>query len=403
MALHGHHRRTRRDRTRRGRSRRDWGVDTALFLAALVYGFGWALYLQSLPQVSGWHLALDQVVGLAACLLLWLRRDRPLLVAAMIIPMSAYGDLADGAMVVALFTVAIHCRARTTAVVAAANLLVLGCYIWIRSLIDPPQHGDLSGWLGYTLVLHAASIGWGLFIRKRRQLVRSLQDRAERAERVARLQADQAQHLARAEIAREMHDVLGHRLSLLSVHAGALAYRDRDRDPESVESIQVIRDSAHQALQDLREVIGVLRSPLGELPQPTLDDVGELITEARRAGMQVAEVLDVVGKPPGSIGRTAYRVVQEGLTNVRKHGAGEARVEVGVLGRPGADLTVSVVDHPEGNAPHPAEVEETTGQGLVGLRERVQLAAGAFEAGPTATGGYRIRARIPWPDEGGGQ
>ncbi|MGO1975452.1 MAG: sensor histidine kinase [Propionibacteriaceae bacterium] len=395
MAFHGHHRRT----------RRDWIVDTALFLAALGYGFGWALYLQSLPQVSGWHLALDQVLGLAACLLLWLRRRRPMLVAAMIIPMSAYGDLADGAMVVALFTVAIHCRARTTAVVAAANLLVLGGYIWIRSLIDPPQHGDLSGWLGYTLVLHAASIGWGLFIRKRRQLVLSLEERAERAERVARLQAAQAQHLAREEIAREMHDVLGHRLSLLSVHAGALAYRDRAADPETAESVRVIRDSAHQALQDLREVIGVLRSPLGELPQPTLDDVGELITESRRAGMRIADVIDVVGDPPGGIGRTAYRVVQEGLTNVRKHAEGEPQVEVRLMGRPGAELRVCVIDHSA--RPRPAEEddpvggEDQTGQGLAGLRERVQLASGTFESGPTNDGGFRVSARLPFPNEGG--
>lgn len=392
----GHH--------RRRRTRRDWAVDTALFSAALVYGFGWSLYLQSLPRVTSWQLLLDQFLGLAACLLLWLRRRRPMLVAAVIIPMSAYGDLADGALVVALFTVAIHCRARITALVAIADLLVLGCYIAVRWSLGPPE-ADITPWLGYTLVLHAASIGWGLFIRKRRQLVLSLEERAERAERVARLQAAQAQHLAREEIAREMHDVLGHRLSLLSVHAGALAYRDRAADPETAESVRVIRDSAHQALQDLREVIGVLRSPLGELPQPTLDDVPELITESRRAGMRIADVIDVVGDPPGGIGRTAYRVVQEGLTNVRKHAEGEAQVEVRLIGRPGAELHVCVIDHSA--RPRPAEEddpvggEDQTGQGLAGLRERVQLASGTFESGPTDDGGFRVSARLPFPNEGG--
>lgn len=392
MAHTGQHRRT----------RRDWVVDSALFSAALVYGFGWALYLQSLPRVSAWQLLLDQVLGLLACLLLWLRRRWPVLVAGLIIPMSAYGDLADGALVVALFTVAIHCRARVTGLVAIGDVLVLGCYIAIRWSLGPPE-ADITPWLGYTLILHAASIGWGLFIRKRRQLVVSLEERAERAERVARLQAAQAQHQAREEIAREMHDVLGHRLSLLSVHAGALSYRDRGADPAATESVRVIRDSAHQALQDLREVIGVLRAPAGELPQPTLADVTELITEARGAGMCVTHELDVTGEPSGAIGRTAHRVVQEALTNVRKHAGNESAVEVRVVGSPGAGLAVDVVDRPRqpgGTTPVPVDGERSPGQGLIGLRERVRLAGGTFESGPTADGGFRVAARLPWPGEG---
>lgn len=149
----------------------------------------------------------------------------------------------------------------------------------------------------------------------------------------------------------------------------------------------------------------MLRSPQGELPQPTLADVTELITEARTAGMQVTAHVDVAGEVPGGVGRTAFRVVQEGLTNVRKHAAKGSPVEVSVTGRPGAELVAKVVDHPgpstAGPVAPPDTDSERVGRGLAGLRERVHLAAGNLEVGRTADGGFRIAARLPWPGEGG--
>jgi signal transduction histidine kinase len=163
--------------------------------------------------------------------------------------------------------------------------------------------------------------GGGLFLHYRRQLVESLRDRAARAETEAQLRAEQAQQRARDEIAREMHDVLGHRLSLLSVHAGALEFRP-DADPtEIARAAKVIRENAHQALQDLREVIGVLRAPVGELPQPTLADVKQLVAESGRAGMRVGLREEVGGIVPDVVGRTTYRIV-EALTNARRHARG---------------------------------------------------------------------------------
>ncbi len=149
-----------------------------------------------------------------------------------------------------------------------------------------------------------------------------------------RLRAEQAQLQAREAIAREMHDVLGHRLSLLSVHAGALEFRP-DAPPDDVaRAAKIIRESAHQALQDLRDVIGVLRAPVRELPQPTLAEVGRLTEESAAAGMRVTLTEKVDGEVPGLIGRTGYRIVQEGLTNARKHAPGAA-VEVAVTGAAG--------------------------------------------------------------------
>ena len=285
----------------------------------------------------------------------------------------------------------------------------------------------------------------------------SLRDRAVRAETEAHLRAEQAQQRARDEIAREMHDVLGHRLSLLSVHAGALEFRP-DASPEEIaRAAKVIRENAHLALQDLREVIGVLRAPteayraeveavqtgpaqpgwasapVGELPQPTLADVRQLVAESGRAGMRVGlrEELDGAAVPD-LVGRTAYRTVQEGLTNARKHAPG-AEVVVRLAGSPGEGLTVEICNdapgprpapgpdpgpagalHPDPPPPGPrwgsvaqrrvrvpglstAPSPRSPGQGLVGLAERVALADGRLEHGPTAGGGWRLAAWLPWP------
>jgi signal transduction histidine kinase len=260
----------------------------------------------------------------------------------------------------------------------------------------------------FGVVVQGAAVGWGLFIHYRRQLVLSLRDRAVRAETEAHLRAEQAQQRARDEIAREMHDVLGHRLSLLSVHAGALEFRP-DASPEEIaRAAKVIRENAHLALQDLREVVGVLRAPVGELPQPTLADVRQLVAESGRAGMRVGLRGELGGAAvPDLVGRTAYRTVQEGLTNARKHAPG-AEVVVRLAGSPGEGLTVEVCNEAPGSRPAPgpdpgpaagaeAVSDPGPGQGLVGLAERVALADGRLEHGPTAEGGWRLAAWLPWP------
>jgi signal transduction histidine kinase len=155
----------------------------------------------------------------------------------------------------------------------------------------------------------------------------------------------------------------------------------------------VIRESAHQALQDLREVIGVLRAPVGELPQPTVADVQLLVAESGRAGMRVDLRTETSGAAPDGVGRTAYRVVQEALTNARKHAPG-AEVGVRVAGAPGQGLTVEVHNAAPAGVPTPGP---RSGQGLVGLAERVALAGGRLEHGPTTDGGWRLSAWLPWP------
>nr|BFE88647.1 hypothetical protein GCM10020093_112480 [Planobispora longispora] len=153
-----------------------------------------------------------------------------------------------------------------------------------------------------TLILLVVTI-WGMLVRARRQLVVSLRERAERAEAEAELRVEGARRLERERIAREMHDVLAHRLSLLSVHAGALEYRPDMPTDDVAKAAGVIRSGAHQALQDLREVIGVLRlggeETAPDRPQPTLSDLSALVEESREAGMDVRLDMRIgdVGRP----------------------------------------------------------------------------------------------------------
>jgi signal transduction histidine kinase len=173
------------------------------------------------------------------------------------------------------------------------------------------------------------------------------------------------------------------------VHAGALAYRPDATTAEVGGAAEIIRASAHQALQDLREVIGVLRAPVGELPQPTFADLPVLVEDSRKAGLPVELDFDAPGTLPDHVGRTAYRIVQEGLTNALKHAPG-APVRVKVTGAPGNGLEVEVSNP----APHRKAGE---GQGLRGLSERAALVEGRLEHGRTAEGDFRLAAWLPWP------
>jgi signal transduction histidine kinase len=212
--------------------------------------------------------------------------------------------------------------------------------------------------------------------------------------------------MERNRIAREMHDVLAHRLSLLSLQAGALELWPDAPSAEIARSAGVIRNNAHGALEDLREVIGVLRSAradddpadgVPEQPQPTLVDLPMLIDESRKAGMQVAlecEVTDL-GAVPEAIGRTAFRIVQEGLTNARKH-ADDAEVSVAVRGAAADGLIVEIRN------PWPVEVAQTrpipgAGMGIIGLAERTALTGGRLEHGGTPGGEFRLWTWLPWP------
>jgi signal transduction histidine kinase len=334
------------------RSIRDWIVDTAMFVLAALLGLMTSqqrLDAGTLPDPA-WLFDVDQLLGLLACLSLWVRKRWPVELALILIALSTFFELTGGAMIIAVFTVAVHRPPRISGTVLALSLVSSLIYVLVRP--DPATSWQTMLVVGATML--GGVEGWGLMIHHRRQLVLSLKDKAARAETEARLRAGQAMHLAREEIAREMHDVLGHRLSLLSVHAGALEYNPAAPAADVARAAKVIRESAHQALQDLREVIGVLRAPVGELPQPTLADVTTLVAESRRAGMAVELRQELAGTTPDLLGRTGYRIVQEALTNARKHAPG-AEVKVTLGGGLAKDSRSRSVTRPRRRHPSLAE------------------------------------------------
>jgi signal transduction histidine kinase len=373
------------------RTTRDWLVDAVFFLFAATIG---ALGFSD-AELSGASAVADAMAGVLACVALWWRRRWPVAVALLGIALCVWSAASAGAALVALLTVAVHRPFLVVLRVIAVGLLALPLY-----LAAQPAEPLWAELFNLTVVVGGALV-WGMFIRARRQLVFSLRDRAERAETEQRLRVEQARQHERTQIAREMHDVLAHRISLLSLHAGALEFRP-DAPPEEIaRAAAVIRSSAHQALDDLRDVIGVLRdSPDGdapERPQPTLPDLPGLIDESRQAGVRVTfdDRVDAPAPVPDALGRNAYRIVQEGLTNARKHAPG-ATVDVTVAGAPGEGLTIEVRNPlPVGTAA--LRAIPGTGTGIVGLAERTSLAGGRLEHGRTDGGDYRLWAWLPWP------
>ncbi|WP_406348619.1 sensor histidine kinase [Streptomyces sp. NBC_01597] len=380
------------------RTARDWVVDFTCFLLAVALGLAAADTLSHDGNTPHALAAIDQLLGALSCAAVWLRRRWPLGLAVAMLLVGLVSNTAGGAGIIALFTLAVHRPFRYVACVGGASLALIPLMFWLRPDPDLPYAGAVA----FTELLTLTVIGWGMFVRSKRQLMLSLRDRARRAETEAQLRAEQAQRLAREAIAREMHDVLAHRLTLLSVHAGALEFRPDAPQEEIARAAGVIRESAHEALQDLREIIGVLRA--GEpddagRPQPTLAALDALVAECREAGMKVTLASRVTDPAavPASVGRTAYRIAQEALTNARKHAPG-TEVTVSVTGAPGDGLVVEVRNPaPEGDVPS----VPGSGQGLIGLTERATLAGGrlvhgAERDGGFRDGGFRVRAWLPW-------
>jgi signal transduction histidine kinase len=377
------------------RSTRDWMVDIAAFVIAV---FGGLLVFADAESrgMSETLQIVDLLGGVIACGLLWVRRRWPVGTVVAMLPIAAVSSSSSIAGAILLFTLAVHRRAAVAVAYSALSIAIVPIYF----LVHPDQ--DESLWLNIVVALLAtlAVVMWGMFVRARRQLVLTLRDRAERAEAEQQLRVEQARQQERARIAREMHDVLAHRISLLSLHAGALEFRP-DAPPEEVaRAAGIIRSSAHEALNDLREVIGVLReSPDGEIPerpQPTLVDLPALIEESRAAGMHVTYDwrLEAVDPVPVGTGRNAYRIVQEGLTNARKHARGSA-VDVTLGGGPGDGLTIEIRNRLPVGVLRAADIPGA-GTGIVGLTERATLAGGRLEHGRTDAGDYRLWAWLPW-------
>ena len=327
--------------------------------------------------------ALGALLVVVATLPLALRRRAPLLV---LLPVAAGGATAVGLGYAAALTLLWLALAVESAVVHARRpvALPLGllCVATAVGLVVAAGEGRSPlNVLGAAMVAALPATG-GYALRTSRTLAA---EQVERAERVTALRTSELQRAVaeeRTQIARDVHDVVGHHLSAIHLQAGA------GRRTGGVERFAVIEQLSSQALEETRRTLGLLRGDAPEVPLAGVDDLEPLLATARRSGVEVS--LEVTGAPrplPAAVSTGAYRVVQEALTNVAKH-ARPSRARVAMTYGP-ADVQVVVEDD---GRPAGAPGE---GHGLVGMRERAAFLGGTLEAGPEPRGGWRVRAVLP--------
>jgi signal transduction histidine kinase len=342
---------------------------------------------------------IDLALGLASLGLLQYWRRQPLAVAMTITIMGCLSASTAGAFAVA--TASLATRRRWNELLPYVAVSIVSGLVFYQ--VEPVEDSFFAN-LALSVLVVGVLVAFGMYVGARRELLATLKDRAERAEREQSMRVSQARANERGRIAREMHDVLAHRISLVAMHAGAMTYRTDLSAEEMRRTAGVIQDNAHQALSDLREVLGMLREDravgLPERPQPTLRDVPDLIEEAKAVGMNVRLTNDVgdLDPAPETVGRSAYRIIQESLTNARKH-APDTAVHVRLSGQPGIGLTVEVRNPLRVGTLGIGEASlPESGLGLIGLAERAELSGGRLHHGPTAAREFVVRAELPWPE-----
>lgn len=340
---------------------------------------------------------LSFVLAIGAAVMLCWRHEKPELVLgiALVPPLLASDSMAA---LIALAAFAAARRDRMLLPASALTYLVTVAAVWrdagwhpkvtmAGTWVPDDMPGKLIGVLVTAAVFTAIPLTVGVLRGTRADL-------RQRELREAALRDEMTRQEERSRIAHEMHDVLGHRLSLLSLQAGALEVVD----PNSTGDVaRTVRTTAKQSLDDLRQVIGVLRDGrdyhLASGPAPALTDLPALVAETRKAGVPVnlTVLLDQAGSAPAPLAMAVYRVVQESLTNIVRHAPG-APADVTVRGGPGSGITLEVVNPLVAAPPNPG-----TGTGLTGISERATALGGNASAGPTPEGTFAVRAWLPWP------
>ncbi len=298
---------------------------------------------------------------------------------------------------IALFTVAERYDRRVSGLAAIVFALVLGILIADRAGL-PQAFGSL------VQNLLTVTVAWvlGTWARERRAYIGTVEDRAARAERDREERAERAVVEERQRIARELHDVVAHHVSVIVVQAGAARRALEKRPQDARAAIDAIDTTARLALGDMRRMVGVLGTPgpagdategAAREPMPGLDRLGPLLESVRSAGLPVELSIEGERRPldPG-VELSAYRIIQEALTNTLKH-AGGGRARVLVRYEPAA-LDVRVTDEGGTRSAEPVSALDSGGHGLVGMRERVAVFGGTLEVGPAGSG-FRVAARLP--------
>ncbi|MBD3004456.1 sensor histidine kinase [Streptomyces sp. 5-10] len=380
------------------------GVDT--FWAVLLVGFGF-LWLVEEPVGRDAHIA-GVPIALALGTTIALRRRAPekMLVLAILCGLAQMAtdirpNPTDFAMLVIVYTVAVSSSrpASRFALGVAISASPLGALRW-----QPTQQGWWEDVVSAVFVSIPFVLAWvlGDSIRTRRAYYAQLEERAARLEKEREAQSKVAVAAERARIARELHDVVAHNVSVMVVQADGAAYV-LDSSPEQTrQALETISGTGRQALAEMRRLLGVLRTgEPGEentyVPQPDVEQIDELVEQVRGAGLPVD--FKVVGSPrqlPSGVELTAYRIVQEALTNTRKHGGPDVGASVRLTY---FDDGLGLLVEDDGRGAQHEMYEDGgadgSGHGLIGMRERVGMVGGTLDAGPRPGGGFRISALLP--------
>ncbi|MFE9370464.1 sensor histidine kinase [Streptomyces sp. NPDC006711] len=355
--------------------------------------------LWSLP-----HPVFQLCVILLAVPLFALRGRRPAAVFLVIAVLAGAAPVAAPVVAAAAYAVALDVTRPRTRVrlLGSASLLVLASAV-VTGPLAGPGSAVYSAELGFVMAATAVVVPGlvGTVYGQQARLLRALRERGDAAERARRSADSEARVQERSRIAAEMHDLVGHRLSLVSLHAGGLELALDRAAPELREEAVLVRRATRDAMRELRQTLGVL-GPLGRDTGPdaltdvtgTRSDVEALVAESREGGVDVRLRWDGpdIETRPAPVRRAVHRVVREALTNVHRY-ARAAPVTVCVAHD---DRTVVVtVDNSAPPEPSDTEAPEGTGRGLTGLRERVGLLGGTFEAGARSSGGFQVKAILP--------
>jgi signal transduction histidine kinase len=385
------------------------GLDPLVVDSALAFGLGAITLIETATEVhcacvSGADVGWTAFFMLTQTLPLAVRRRYPFAVYLAVgisaavynvldIPPQPFSELFP--ILVAFVTVVAY-GSRPLAIFSGATMAVATVVLNIPAVAG---HQDTSDVITQVVLVVAA---WfvGDSIRHRRREAELLEERAERAERAREEEARLAALEERARIAREIHDVVAHSVSVIAIQAGAARTVVEEQPERAREALASIEDVSRETMAELRRALGVLRSADEDddmAPQPGLDRVEDLIEQFRRTGLSVE--LTREGSPrevPPGLDLSAYRVVQEALTNTLKH-AGATAAHVSIRYRPDA-LEVTVTDEGGGaGSPGPngsGGTELSAGQGLIGMRERIAMFGGTLDAG-AAEGGFAVRAHFP--------
>ncbi len=364
---------------------------------AVAGGGLWLIVARDEWGAAGALLWTDVALGVLSVAAMQFRRRWPLAVTLLTVATTAVSASAIGAWVIC--QVSLSARRRWGEILPTAVLSVATGQVLYA--VQPAQTMPWYANLIFTALATGVLVAIGMYIGARRDLVESLRDRAHRAEREQELRVAAAKATERASIAREMHDVLAHRMSLVALHAGALAYRTDLSVAETRDAAGIIQTNSQAALADLREILSLLRDTGGgsdeaaARPQPTLADLDTLLESERASGAHITLHADLADRsaPPVSVGRSAYRILEEGLTNARKH-ARHAAVTVDLTGRPGLGLNLCVRNPVRVGAWDTGN--GVTGFGLIGLAERAAASHGRFSSGLTPEGDFLLGAWLPW-------